>query len=146
MSVHQIAHRRERCSLPSRVDRASKYRSPAAWLSRRAGERGPHALRARAGPSDARTAEGQGLSEGDESLDRWIGLDIRSTSNPLLRTSASGPFSAVSTFQIARLGSLFSIFRDMRYTVAPIPLFLCILLHRFNLSNVAFFAKRCDDF
>ena len=86
-------------------------------------ERAPHARRAQ--DEDARTAEGQRPSEGDENLDGWIGLDIRSTSNPLLRTSASGPFAAVSTFQIARLGIFFSIFQhhrcDDRFYIFPLP-------------------------
>ena len=41
--------------------------------------------------------------------DTVTGLEIQSTSNPLHHTSTSGSSSAVSTFQIARVGSFLSI-------------------------------------
>ena len=51
-----------------------------------------------------------------------IWAQCKNASNPLLHASIFGPFSAVSTFQIARLGSFSSIFRDLHdvHSFAPV--------------------------
>ena len=60
--------------------------------------------------------------------DPYIGLNVRRSSNCLLHTSTFSPFSDVSTFQIAILGSSFSIFYIYKVR---------ILLHRSNLRMLA---------
>ena len=71
------------------------------------------AAKAAAPKNDKGKGKGGGKGGGWDSGKGYAGLKIRCIRNPLFHTSTFGPFSAVSTCQIATLASFFNIFRDL---------------------------------